>query len=76
LIDASLKDCKATDSKDACDKLQSTITDKYTTAKKAATTADTTYTTCTGKTYKAPKTVATECAADKTAKTTADAKEA
>ena len=46
------------------------------TDKTTATTADSTYTTCTGKTYVAPKTAATECAADKTAKDTADAKEA
>ena len=59
-----------------CQDLKTTNDDAYTKAKTAATTADTTYTTCTGKTYVAPKTAATECAADKTAKDTADAKEA
>jgi len=59
-----------------CQDLKTTNDDAYTKAKTAATTADTTYTTCTGKTYVAPKTAATECAADKTAKDTADTKEA
>ena len=59
-----------------CQDLKTTNDDAYTKAKTAATTADTTYTTCTAKKYTAPKTAAKECAADKTAKDTADATEA